>query len=196
MSKPFYYAKREAWYIQYYDEAGKRKRKLLSKDKDEAFEIYRTSFVPAIKATNELALHSIVSLAMSVDAVQRLAVKRIGDEQLLACVMKQIARVANMCARHQMPDVPPPSNTARQVGRMPPFSGVYFYWNSGAVDYVGESKNIPARLKSHDIIKPLDLVSFVPFKDHRRAECFYIWLLNPVLNKRNYCEDEQTAKGE
>lgn len=193
MSKPFQF--RGKWCIQYLTEDGKRRRKVLSADRDEAFEIYNRSIAPSIQASKELALHSLVSLAVSVDAVTKLAVKRIGDEQLLACVMKQLARVSNMCARHDMPDVPPPSNTARQVGRMPEFAGVYFHWNNGVVDYIGESACVPKRLKSHDVVKPLDLVSFIPCKDHRRAESFYIWLLNPPLNKRIRCDDTDMALG-
>lgn len=66
---------------------------------------------------------------------------------------------------------------------MPPFRGLYFGWEEGKCRYVGESASVPDRIKSHDVIARHWLLSIIPSETHKRDELFYVWLLNPDMNR-------------
>ena len=66
-------------------------------------------------------------------------------------------------------------------------SGIYIaHSNDGECSYVGKSKDIGGRLKSHNVISEANTysISVVPLseKEIHRHELFYIWLYNPLLN--------------
>ena len=182
MSKPYLY--RDTWCIAYYDEAGTRRRKVLSRDRDTAFELYEQTILPCIRAKQSEILHSLVASSVSIEAIGKLAAKRVESIQSRVAIAKILTKLASVCAQHKMPDVPPPAFTAREVAKMAPFAGVYFAWEGNWCTYVGESTCIPKRLRKHDVVGINEPVSFIPIADHRRAEHFYVWLLNPPKNKR------------
>ena len=79
-----------------------------------------------------------------------------------------------------MPAIPEPSDA-----RAPNEPGIYFFWSSGNVVYVGQSRQLNRRInKRHHARRPGDLVSFLmfPVADLIYAECFYVWLARPVRN--------------
>jgi hypothetical protein len=91
-----------------------------------------------------------------------------------------------LCDIHQMPPVPTPQFTREHwAAHTESFAGVYVAFSNGLVQYVGESQNIPQRMKSHHAIQMDWLVSVIPMAAHERffAESFYIWLLRPPINK-------------
>jgi hypothetical protein len=66
-------------------------------------------------------------------------------------------------------------------------SGIYIaHTNDGRCSYVGKSKDVGARLKSHNVISESNTYSIciVPLSETEihRHELFYIWLYNPLLN--------------
>jgi hypothetical protein len=86
---------------------------------------------------------------------------------------------------HGMPQVPPPQMTRSEWGsRRDVFSGVYIAFKNDKVQYVGESINIPQRMRSHQEVKNDWLVSVIETIPSERffAECYYIWLLRPPKN--------------
>lgn len=91
---------------------------------------------------------------------------------------------------HEMPPVPGPMvSVARNATvpnrAIPEDTGVYFIWQDGAVEYVGQSANLRQRLCRHPrIVKSDQPVSWIVFDsfDRLRAEAFYLWLLWPPLN--------------
>jgi hypothetical protein len=91
-----------------------------------------------------------------------------------------------VCDARGMPEIPLPIVTAADLGgESRKFAGVYFGWHGPKVVYVGESINIPQRLRSHENISPHWLVSYLEMEPAERffAESFYIWLTRPPLNK-------------
>ncbi len=69
--------------------------------------------------------------------------------------------------------------------RVPEESGVYFFWQSRVIEYVGMASSLASRLtRSHHAIRPSDRVSWIkwPCRDIRRAERFYINVLQPIRN--------------
>ena len=104
---------------------------------------------------------------------------------------KAQSRWAMQCVLHDMPQIPPPMETAEEIGqRIGIRTGVYIGWNDGAVHYVGRSINLSARLRSHNVVKPQWKVSVIELSENEIyfAELFYIWLLRPPGN----CEGRRT----
>jgi len=68
---------------------------------------------------------------------------------------------------------------------LPTESGIYFAWQNGTVQYVGQSINLNSRCKhSHHKLQEGDLLSYilVPTEQLNFAESFYIGILKPVRN--------------
>lgn len=88
----------------------------------------------------------------------------------------------------EYPDPPPGiiRPTAEGIG-VPATSGIYFVWENGIIDYVGQSINMNnrVRLYSHGVICETDLLSFVPIEKDELiwAECYYIGILRPKRNR-------------
>ncbi len=68
---------------------------------------------------------------------------------------------------------------------LPTESGIYFAWQNGAVQYVGQSINLNSRCRhSHHKLQQGDLLSYVlVYKEQLNfAESFYIGILKPTRN--------------
>jgi hypothetical protein len=90
--------------------------------------------------------------------------------------------------KHNMPVPPPPICSMDNVReqKLQNVAGVYFaYDENGILVYVGRSKDLHKRLTHHHKIKNHHLVSWLEFEKSKiyTAELFYIWLLEPRLNK-------------
>jgi hypothetical protein len=85
----------------------------------------------------------------------------------------------------QLPPPPEPSVFAKDVASMSEtFGGVYFAWEYGICVYVGRSKNIPSRIRTHHVVKPEMELSWLEFDEYGQHwnELYYIGLLRPDLN--------------
>ena len=85
------------------------------------------------------------------------------------------------------PDIPPPTITPTKYGdNLPGESGIYFFWNGGCVQYVGQSINISQRvhLGSHEKLRSDDAIGWVlvPRAELNYAEAFYIGIMKPPRN--------------
>jgi hypothetical protein len=98
--------------------------------------------------------------------------------------------VSNACVFHEMPKPPGSFCKAKETAGMGVRSGIYFGWRESQCFYVGKSKNIEKRFKSHEVINLDDDVSWLEFSeaDIHLNELFYIWLLEPE------CNDEKKQK--
>lgn len=96
--------------------------------------------------------------------------------------LKQMLSMA--CNFHEMPKPPGTFCKAKETLGMNCRSGIYFGWRESQCFYVGKSKNIASRLKSHHVINLDDDVSWLEFPeaDIHLNELFYIWLLAPECN--------------
>lgn len=95
-------------------------------------------------------------------------------------------RASDIALSFDMPRVPFPERTRDEWAlERDIFAGVYVAFYRGCVQYVGESCNIPSRMRSHEKVESNWLVSVIKTEPAERffAECFYIWLLKPPLNK-------------
>ena len=65
-------------------------------------------------------------------------------------------------------------------------SGIYFIWREGQIVYVGRSRCVASRLKSHHVAEPSDHVSVVamPNSETYIAELVYIAAFRPRLNSQ------------
>lgn len=120
--------------------------------------------------------------ALSLDSRNRHAAKRVADAD------RRFAKLqALIDADPRMPPVPEPTAKAFDIAwNVPKFAGVYFAYDShGDVAYVGESQNVPERLKHHHAVSPNEWVGYLELLPDERffAECYYIWLLRPVRNR-------------
>lgn len=63
-------------------------------------------------------------------------------------------------------------------------TGVYFGWRNSKCFYVGRTNDIRVRLKSHQVIKLEDEVSWLEMSNAGSYlnECYYIWALEPECN--------------
>ncbi len=85
------------------------------------------------------------------------------------------------------PDAPPPTVTPTKEGiGIPEAPGIYFLWDGGIVEYVGQSTRLNRRLRlgSHHVLREDHLISFLFFDaiDLTWAENFYIGALRARLN--------------
>ena len=93
------------------------------------------------------------------------------------------------CARWKMPEVPTHRIPASEIIKMQDFSGIYFAWDGLFVSYVGKSRNIPHRVRSHEkFCRYNTMLSFleIPESEIGLSEIFYIWLLRPELNSETW----------
>lgn len=86
----------------------------------------------------------------------------------------------------QMPAVPGPFISRDCLSELPKFSGIYFEWDGDVCVYVGESKDIPQRMKSHQTLSLCSMMSFIemPIEQLKRSELYYIFMLNPSKNRQ------------
>lgn len=94
----------------------------------------------------------------------------------------------NGCWVVDYPDVPLPNYRMPDNPKPPDLlSCVYFLWHGTECMYVGQSRNLRARLRSHKKLLPGDRITWLPFPwdELLRAEQFYIWLLRPSRNYRH-----------
>lgn len=184
MPKPFYKKTHDAWYFFMPTRDG-RKLCRLGKTEAEAMEVYEREYLPKVKLVKRRRDQAnVVKSFVDTEALRVYAdaiLKTEGERLLFA---RYMTRLAIVCRMHDMPDVPPPMYKVHHFAQMSPFCGVYFGWRGGECIYVGESTCIPKRFRRHDAIAPGDMLSFIPLADHKRAEHFYIWLINPPFNKR------------
>ncbi len=148
------------------------------------------SAIAETRRRSEKATASRLAKANSRDAIarsfRRNAEKQIRQKQIDQFAMGQtklaLKRHNSTCLDHAMPPVPAPQHRAIEVGAMFPFSGVYFAWDGLLCFYVGESVNVPSRVRNHNKFGQDTWVSFIETDQHKRYEHFYIWLLNPYEN--------------
>lgn len=86
-----------------------------------------------------------------------------------------------------MKHVPAPTHDIKEVQKMDRFVGVYIGFISGEPVYVGESVNIPGRLKNHEKLKGVSKVTFIACAEdeRKRIESFFIGTLNPHRNSQS-----------
>jgi hypothetical protein len=106
--------------------------------------------------------------------------------------------ILEACTIHEMPKPPGSFCKAKETLEMNCRSGIYFGWRESQCFYVGKSKNIASRLKSHHVINLDDDVSWLEFPeaDIHLNELFYIWLLAPECNSEQIQKDKTKAKKE
>jgi len=106
--------------------------------------------------------------------------------------------ILEACNIHEMPKPPGTFCKAKETLGMNCRSGIYFGWRESQCFYVGKSKNIASRLKSHHVINLDDDVSWLEFpeSDIHLNELFYIWLLAPECNSQQIQKDKTKAKKE
>lgn len=88
----------------------------------------------------------------------------------------------------QLPAEPTKTYEVSEVRKMSPFSGVYFaYDRDGTCHYVGESKNVPARVsrgREEIADRRVGIIQCDP-SDRKRIEAYYIGALNPPGNAQS-----------
>ena len=94
---------------------------------------------------------------------------------------------AELMHMHDMPQPAAPEFTKESASRYVEHgtSGIYFAWENGEVVYVGKADDIKRRLSGkHHKIEDHMPISYIklPRGMLYRTECFYIWLLGPMLN--------------
>jgi hypothetical protein len=106
--------------------------------------------------------------------------------------------ISEACNIHEMPKPPGYFCKAKETLEMNCRSGIYFGWRESQCFYVGKSKNIASRLKSHHVINLDDDVSWLEFpeSDIHLNELFYIWLLAPECNSEQILKEKTKAKKE
>jgi len=106
--------------------------------------------------------------------------------------------ILEACTIHEMPKPPGSFCKAKETLEMNCRSGIYFGWRESQCFYVGKSKNIASRLKSHHVINLDDDVSWLEFpeSDIHLNELFYIWLLAPECNSEQIQKEKTKAKKE
>lgn len=87
----------------------------------------------------------------------------------------------------EMPPVPAPMVTKEEIGEFEhSFAGVYFVFDQmKQVVYVGESSDIPCRIRNHERVNAGEMVAWIELPPHDRffAELFYIWATRPSRNR-------------
>lgn len=99
-----------------------------------------------------------------------------GAEAMKAMTAEQIA---------EMPAEPVDLYTVKEIRAMPQFCGVYFAFNEdGSCHYVGESENVPGRVKSARKEIGSRRIGFVRCEPHerRRIEAYFVAMLDPPGN--------------
>lgn len=138
-----------------------------------------------LAATLRRARKRLRELTKEITALTEKANKELASLTEEATIARQNVAIGLACSS-EMPDVPPAAMTAAEWGSaIEKFAGVYFGFDGGRIQYVGESCNVPSRLRSHDVIKPHWMVAVLKLEPHQRffAEAYYIWLMKPPLNK-------------
>jgi len=83
-----------------------------------------------------------------------------------------------------MPEPPAAFCKVKDIAPMGQKTGVYFGWRDSKCFYVGRTNDIRVRLKSHQVIKLEDEVSWLEMSNAGSYlnECYYIWALEPECN--------------
>lgn len=88
----------------------------------------------------------------------------------------------------QLPSEPTRTHEVAEIRAMKPFCGVYFaYDRDGSCHYVGESKNVPARVsrgRSEIGDRRIGVIECAPH-ERKRIESYYIGILNPPGNSQS-----------
>jgi hypothetical protein len=114
----------------------------------------------------------------------RVAKKRL--QQINREIKEKLQMLSLHIEEMNMPQVPEPTLRRKDYYNLTEkFAGVYIAFYDGVVKYVGESCNIPQRLRSHETVKEDWFVSVIKTLPHERffAECYFIWLFKPDLNR-------------
>lgn len=100
------------------------------------------------------------------------------------------AFVSDECGKMlaELPAIPAPMYSAKELNKMEPFAGVYVSWNEdGTAHYVGESVNVPSRVQASrpEIGTRMLGVVRCDRNQRKRIESLFIGLLNPAGNHQS-----------
>lgn len=162
----------------------------------------KESLLKKIKEAEEAHKNRRKELANNIFTGRKLLLKLKEDSKLQKdkydklCELTQTARrnykLSTMAAECSYPPVPSPSVTPHPDGfGLPNTSGIYFIWDCGLVEYVGQSVALRNRLKlgSHHRLQETDRISFLelPLEVLTWAECYYIGICRPTRNGGTPC---------
>lgn len=98
----------------------------------------------------------------------------------------------------EMPAEPVDAYAVNEIRSMPKFCGVYFAFNEdGSCHYVGESENVPDRVRSGREEIGTRKIGFVRCEPHerKRIEAYFVAMLNPPGNGISTHRMLQSAQG-
>lgn len=131
------------------------------------------------------AMHCNVTIETIIAAIDAKTLKHIREADEIGIRLQELNKWRNA---HLIDDTLIPSDLPLEIIKLGPaaFCGIYFLYLEGELQYVGQSVNVPSRVRDHHTNKRFDAAYFlpVPLAALAETERFYIQRLNPLLNRK------------